>query len=143
LVESGSAILAFTPLLLVMWLANLAEREKQAGRTGAGAAATAIALLTVCYVLAVLFGLVLTVDGALGYPGTGPMVSAGLLDGESPFASELLVGLGLLVPSVLGLLLLFVRLPDGLSARLGMSIQRNNVVHAIAVSLTMLAFVIF
>lgn len=132
-------LLLFLGLTFILWLANIADRYRARDRaeTGLALALFSYALLGLMYAVLILFGLLFQLVG---------------LFQDSPFVAELnltyrqmgveiasysLLGLGLWLPSVIGLLLL-LRPVRRLAGRLMPQFNPLSSVHAIALSYTTL-----
>ncbi len=137
-------ILLFAPLLLVLFWANWAQLERERGKDARGL--TAVTYLTLIFLYALLIGLGLTLQ-LVGRALTGGNLPPDLLqiytsmgiDGatiESMAASLPSVGLGLWLPSLLGLILLLPGVRR-LVARI-IPIDPASPVHAVALALSML-----
>ncbi|MEZ4513732.1 MAG: type II CAAX endopeptidase family protein [Chloroflexota bacterium] len=142
--EIISMILLFAPLLLVLFWANWAQLERERGKDARGL--TAVTYLTLIFLYALLIGLGLTLQ-LVGRALTGGNLPPDLLqiytsmgiDGatiESMAASLPSVGLGLWLPSLLGLILLLPGVRR-LVARI-IPIDPASPVHAVALALSML-----
>lgn len=148
-------VLTFAPLIFILWLANLAEDEAKAvaadrlpvaatvGAAAPGGGRRAAALLT--YVLVGLFYVLLIVCGvalsAIAALAAEPMAdSFGAAYAELGVTPERLgrMGMGLWLPSLLGIVLLapFARRGAG---RLLPAFRPTSAVHTVALSYTALA----
>jgi membrane protease YdiL (CAAX protease family) len=135
--EVFSVIMMFFPLFVIAWLANLAEARRQRGEPYGAFTALAYLILALVYAAGMLSGLALHA-GSFFLEQTDAAVfeEAGI---DFTFASLPLVGLGLWLPSLLGLLLLLppVRRLVATFTRL----DAENPVHAISLSLSMLVLI--
>lgn len=134
-------VLLFIPWVMILWVANLAERRGQEGNLESRRALAWIAygLLIAIYGLLALFGVLslgvgLLLRGPLGAQLQGAYAAMGLGD-----VSWTTVGLGLWLPSALGVLLL-VPAVRRLAARV-IPIDASSAVHAVALSYSALVFV--
>ena len=134
-------VLLFIPWVMILWLANLAERRQQEGNAESRRAFAWLAygLLIVIYGILVLFGMLsvgigLLQRGPLGAQLQGMYSASGLGD-----VSWTTVGLGLWLPSTLGVVLL-VPAVRRLAARV-IPIDARSAVHAVALSYSALVLV--
>jgi membrane protease YdiL (CAAX protease family) len=134
-----ATVALFLPFVLILWLANLADRRRFAGETHHALALLTHGLLISFYMLLILAGLVLYLLGRL--PGAlSPMLLASVqemgIEAADASSSLAAIGLGLWIPGVAAILLL---LPPSraLLARL-IPIERGRTVHAVALSYSML-----
>ena len=134
------AMIAFAPILVILWLANVSERLRAEDEPSGAPALMAYGLLVMLYGLGVLVGLGLQLTGAIvaQQPGllqgfSGGMDELGMLD------SLPLLALGIWLPSLFGLALLLPLVRRAL-ARL-IPIDPESSVHAVALSLSMLIFI--
>jgi uncharacterized protein len=137
--ELVGLLLAFVPLLLILYIANLAEKQR-ATDGQSGLTVLTYAILATMYGLLIIAGLLLHLAGAIAI--LQPQVFAeafGTTNGSLPFDLRSLaqIGLGLWAPSVVGIVLLLPVVRRGL-ARLLPGIDPLSPVHAAALSLTML-----
>jgi membrane protease YdiL (CAAX protease family) len=128
-------IFIFVPLLLVLWFANLADKERDESQP---------LFAFLAYLLLILFWMVLVMGGLLSVAASRMLSTAAEgseLAGPMPFSPESLgqIGLALLIPAILGLLVLlpYVR---GFLAHF-IKIDPKRTVHAVALSYTMLIVV--
>jgi hypothetical protein len=131
--DSLGVIIQFLPILLILWLANLAERNRLRGEEHFAPTAAAYVVLLTLYAGAALVG-VLALAVAL-LPAGQAQVEAAI---GTPVASWLWLGLGCTVPAAIGALLL-LRPVRRLVARL-LPLDPDNPVHTVALSMTMLVF---
>lgn len=125
----------FLPLIIVLWLGNMADRQRERGQSGAGFAAVAYGLTVFFYVVVLLGGIILQLAGI----ATRGMDSAS--PSETIFTPELLARLGpaLWPPMLLGLALLLPPVRR-LLARF-IPIDPASTVHALALSFIALVIV--
>ena len=142
--EAITIIFLFLPLLLILWLANLAERAREKGERGGGLSLVTYALLAIYWAGFFFAGLMLMLVGwsltrmagptdlMRGYEqmGVDPAVIEGVL------ARLPQMGLSLAAPAVGGIVLALPFARRGL-ARI-VPIDANSPVHAVALSYTML-----
>ena len=131
--ELVGVIVTFFPLLVVMWLANMAQARRERDEPGEGFRITAYVLVALIYVSGLLIGLLLQLFGVL--METNPAMFEDL-PFPLPVDSFALLGSGLWGPSLIGLILLLppVRRLFALFTRL----DPDNPVHAVALSFSML-----
>ncbi len=138
--EIIGVLIAFMPILVVLLLANYAERLRQSEQPYKAPAFLAYALLAFMYGAGILLGLTLQVAGAVlaQQPGLLQEMTGGL---GNPISLESLplLALGLWLPSLLGMVLLLPPVRRGLSRIL--PIDAGSPVHAVALSLSMLVFI--
>jgi len=118
--------------ILVLWLANLADRRREEGDASAAGVLSGITygLLMLTYGLLILIGLGMVALGRVAANAT-EMADAMLASGFDS-ASLGSIGLSLWAPSILGLILL-LRPTRGLLARF-INIEVDRTVHAVALS---------
>ena len=127
----------FLPLFLIMWLANLAQARREVDEPHTGFAITAYLLLAAIYGLALLGGLALQA-GAAVLDQSDPSVFAEF--GPAMDMTSLpLVALGLWLPSLIGLLLLLP--PVRRLVASFTSLDADNIVHAVALSMSMIVLI--
>jgi membrane protease YdiL (CAAX protease family) len=126
----------FLPLFVIVWLANLAEARREAGESHTGLALVAYIFLVVIYGFAVLFGLLIQAASFLMAAQPNLLEEAMI---EFPADSLPLLGLGIWLPSLLGLILLLPPVRR-LVARFT-ALDPESPVHAVALSLSMLVLV--
>lgn len=138
--EIIGTIFAFIPILVTLWLANMAERLRAEGEPHAVPALMAYGLLVVLYGMGTFVGLGLQLTNAIiaRQPGMLQELSAGI-DELGMLDSLPLLALGIWLPSLVGLALLLPPVRGAL-ARL-IPIDAGSPVHAVALSLSMLIFV--
>jgi CAAX protease family protein len=136
-----SVLLLFAPLVFVLWVANQADGKKERGDLGSARSLAWIAygMLVLLYVLLAAFGVLFVVIGLLQRGPLGTQLrdfyaASGL--GEVSWTDA---GLGLWLPSLLGMILLLPPLRR-LFARL-VPIDAGRVVHAVALSYSALVLV--
>jgi uncharacterized protein len=135
----------FVPLIFILWLANLADRQRERGQADS---AQVLAILS--YAFLVLLYLLLIAGGLLSQ-GLSLMLGGNLppelaqsyrqmgVDPASIVAALPKIGVALWLPSIFGIILL-LRPVRTLLARL-IPIDPGRTVHAIAISYTMLVIV--
>ena len=144
MIEVISMIVLFAPLLLVLFLANWAELERERGNSAGGLTAVTYLILVLLYAVLIGLGLILQLVSGLLSGGNLPpeLLQAYQTAGidlaviESVVASLPSIGLGLWLPSLLGLLLLLPAVRR-LLARF-IPIDPANPVHAVALALSTL-----
>jgi hypothetical protein len=130
-------VMMFIPFMLILWLANYAERSRVEGKPTSAFAVLSYVLLVLLLALFVFVGLALQLVSTLA-PGTlaaDPGTGTRLLSPEIVAALPRM-GLGLWLPSLLGM---FMLLPPvrRLFAR-AIPIDPGNTVHAVSLSYAML-----
>jgi uncharacterized protein len=140
-----TSLVLFVPLIVIMWLASFADRQREQGRRDSGQVLAVIsyALLVLLYLSFIAIGLLLQVlavawNGTLP-PSLGQSYQQAGIDPASLAKAMPRVGLGLWLPSIFGILLLLPPVRR-LLARL-IPIDPARTVHAIAVSFPMLILV--
>lgn len=131
-------LFTFTPLLLIMLLANWAEQRRELGAPYQTMAWAAFALTLVTYLTGVFFGLAAQLIAAI------MRSQPGLLDelfpaGQFPFESTWLLSVGVWLPSLAGMLFLAPPVRR-LVARI-IPMDAESPVHAVALSWTMLVVI--
>lgn len=134
----------FAPLLLVLFLANWAQREREQGNAAGGLTAVTYLILIFLYLSLIGIGLILQLastalaNGNLPPELLQPYEAAGIDASliETVATSLPTIGLGLWLPPLLGLLLLLPSLRR-LLARL-LPIDPASTVHAVALALSTL-----
>lgn len=141
--EVLSMLLLFAPLILLLVLANLAEARRQRQEAYQGLAITSYVIMGLLYALAILGGLTIQLFGFLVQRQPDLLQELGLgQGGESAllqFDSLPLLGLGLWLPSLVGILLLLPPVRR-LFARF-IAIDTDSAVHAVALSLSVLVVI--
>ncbi len=138
--EIIGVIMAFVPVILVLLLANLAERLRGDEQPYKAPALFAYVLLAGMYGLGVLAGLGLHLAGTIAVQQPSVMTEAGGgFSGFDGFESLPLVAVGVWAPSLLGLILLLPPVRRVLARVL--PIDAESPVHAVALSLSMLILV--
>jgi len=133
-------IMAFVPVILVLSLANLAERLRRDGQPYGAPALFAYALVTALYGMGLLVGLGFQLAGALvtQQPGLAQEATGAL--GELDLLNSLpLLAAGIWLPSLTGLILLLPPVRRALARVL--PIDAESPVHAVALSFSMLVFI--
>ena len=145
--EVVSILVLFLPLLLILWLASLADGQRARGERGVVFALVSYLLLGMLWAGLLLAGLVLTLlqtvlsDPAASQAAVDAMVQSGL---RPEAAADLLarlpaVGMALWAPAVLGLVLLLPPVRRLIAQVI--AIDPASTVHAVALSFTMLVVV--
>ncbi|MDI9548989.1 MAG: CPBP family intramembrane metalloprotease [Chloroflexota bacterium] len=138
--EIIGVIMAFVPVILVLLLANLAERLRGNEQPYGAPALFAYVLLALMYGLGVMAGLGLHLAGTIAVQQPGLMSEAGGgFGGLGEFDSLPLLAAGIWAPSLLGLILLLPPVRRALGRIL--PIDTESPVHAVALSLSMLILV--
>ncbi len=131
--------LLFVPLLLILWLANLADRHRPEGRSHRFLAAMTYLLLFLPYGIFVLIGLGLYRQGTSTAP-LPPAVAAAFqplgIDAADAKTALAGIGLGIWLPSLLGIVLALRPIRHLLSHILPIDPART--VHAVALSFSTL-----
>ncbi len=142
--ELITILLMFAPLMLVLWLANLADKQRQAERPTAAFALLAYGLLVLLWLGLFGGGIAVALAGQiLAAQSSDPVLldaftgmGIGAETAARVIASLPALGLALWLPALIGLLLLLPPLRRLLSRVL--PIDPGSVVHAVALSYTML-----
>ncbi len=141
--EVMGMVVLFAPLFLVMFLANLAEQRRTQDEPYTGAALLGYLLVAALYGMGLLSGLLIQVSATLleGQPQLMAELGLAGAGAQPPLAvdSLALLGLGLWLPSAVGLLLLLPPVRR-LAARV-IPMDAHNPVHAVALSFTMLVVI--
>ncbi|RME85451.1 MAG: CPBP family intramembrane metalloprotease [Caldilineae bacterium] len=140
-------LLLFSPLMVILWLANKADRQQDRATPERLWGVLAYLILAIFWVGFILGGLLVTVMGAAlrSQPLTPEVLAPYEALGLKPegvrdlLASLPMVGMGMWLPSILGLVLLLPPVRR-LVARI-LAIDPSRVVHAVALSYTMLVVV--
>jgi hypothetical protein len=134
-------LLLFAPSLLILWLANQADRTREHGDLQSARALTWIAygLLLLLYVSLAFFGVLFVVIGLVQRLPIGAQLADAYAASGLGDVSWLSAGLGLCLPSILGVILLLPPLRR-LIARV-VPIDAGRVVHAVALSYSSLVVV--
>lgn len=129
-------IASFAPLLMVLYFANLAQRLREREEPSTAFAAVSYVVLVVLYVSTLLVGLVaLMLGNQLSLP-----MAAGDADAQPlVLSSPLWLGLGLVLPSLVGILLLLK--PVRRFVARFTQLDPDHPVHTVALSLTMLPLI--
>ncbi len=127
----GGVVAGVAPLFLIAGLANLAERNRQRGQPWQGWAVVTYLVTGALYLAAMVIGPLLAATAFVAIDPNAPPP----LQVDAP----ILLIAGTVIPSLLGLLLLLPAVRR-LVARM-MPIDPDNVVHAAALSLSMLVFI--
>jgi uncharacterized protein len=127
MIETISMVLQFSPFLLILWLANMAEdrRYPEAPHLGRGFAVASFLILGLIHFLLLLAGLFLQ---ALSILPTRPGLASDI--------DVRLLGIGMWAPSLLGLLF-FIPFVRRLLSRV-IPIDPENRVHTVSLSLSVL-----
>ncbi len=134
--EILSLVAMFIPLFVIAWTANLAEARRQNEQTYNGLALVSYIFLIVLYAAGVLLGLIAHAGAFVATANPSVLASLGA---DLPFSNLALLGLGMWLPSLLGILLL-VPAVRKLIARFT-ALDPQSPVHAIALSLSMLVLI--
>jgi membrane protease YdiL (CAAX protease family) len=141
-VDLAGLVLTFAPLLLIMLLANWAEQRREQGEPHQAMAWAAYALTLMTYLTGVFFGIAVQLIAAIlrSQPGLLEEI-AQFSGGASPISldSTGLLGLGVWLPSLLGML--FLASPVRRLVARVIPIDAKSPVHAVALSWTMLVVV--
>lgn len=139
--ELVGLLILFFPLFLIVWLANLAERNREQEVPYANLAIFSYVLVILLYAGALVVGLTLQGFSILVEQNPAALDDLGLpmTDFSQQFDSLSTIGLGVWIPSLVGLFLLtpFAR---RLAGRF-IPIDPDSPVHAVALSLTMLVVI--
>lgn len=133
-----SVVLIFAPLVLVLYFANQAQRLREGGQQAGALVALCTIVLVLLYASTFLIGLVFLVMSGRSLPATGIDAAAQALPALAP-ASPMWLSLGLVLPSLLGMLLL-LKPVRRLAARFT-QLDPDHPVHMVALSLTMLPLI--
>ncbi len=129
--ELLNILLLFAPLLTIMVVANLAERQREQEQPHRGAAITSYFLMTSLYAIGIVAGVLIQSAGF--FVEQQPDLLVGIPLQPESFT---LLGLGIWVPSLVGILLLLPPLRRGVAAFT--AIDPDSPVHAIALSFAMI-----
>ena len=138
--EIIGVIIAFTPIIVVLLLANQAERMRTNEQPYGAPALFAYGLLAAIYGMGFFIGLGLQLMGAIvvQQPGLTQELAGGL--GDLGLLDSLpLMALGIWLPSLLGVALLLPPVRRALGRILPIDV--DSPVHAVALSLSMLIFI--
>lgn len=133
-----SVVLIFAPLVLVLYFANHAQRLREGGEQAGALVALCTIVLLLLYSSTLLIGLVFLLLNGQSLPAVGLEAGAGALPAFTP-ASPLWLSLGLVAPSLMGMLLL-LKPVRRLVARFT-QLDPDHPVHMVALSLTMLPLI--
>lgn len=140
--EVLSMFFLFAPLIFILVLANLAEARRQQGEPYQGWAVTSYVILGLFYAVALVVGLAINLFTILVQQQPTLLDQFGLQGADNPllkFDSLPLLGLGLWLPSLIGILLLLLPVRR-LLARF-IPIDAASPVHAIALALSVLVVI--
>ncbi|MEZ4732668.1 MAG: type II CAAX endopeptidase family protein [Caldilineaceae bacterium] len=141
--EVMSMVLLFAPLILILLLANLAEARRQRQEPYQGFAISSYVILGFIYGFAILGGLIIQAIGFLAQQQPQIIEELGLQQGAQAgllqFDSLPLLGLGLWLPSLVGILLLLPPVRR-LFARF-IPMDAASPVHAVALALSVLVVI--
>lgn len=130
-------LIIFLPLLVIMWVANLAENNRQRGESAGGLALVSYVLASGLYALAVLIGGGIQASTILIEQQPNLLADAGIDMTGNPLLqnaeSLTWLGAGVWISGVVGIILLFPFVRR-LIARLIPGIDPDSPVHAIALS---------
>jgi membrane protease YdiL (CAAX protease family) len=136
--EIAGLVTTFIPLFFIAWLANLAEGRRERGEDYNGLAIVTYVFVVLLYGAAIFGGILMHLISAMAAVAPlDPALAAPFADFEAD--SMLLLGVGLWLPSLIGILCLLPPVRR-LIARV-IPIDPESIVHAVALSLSMLAFV--
>ncbi len=140
--EITGVLLMFAPLLVILWLANFADRRRAEGRLEAGKvwAALAYGLLAALYLALIGFGLLFSFIGVLAESGLAAELGLAYEQMGLQPKSFFGLGLGMWAPSLLGLLLLLPPVRR-LIGRLLRGVNPASTTHAVALSFGALVLV--
>jgi uncharacterized protein len=142
MVEIFSILAIFLPFLLILWVANLAEHKRQNEEPYAALALVAYFSLGAAYLAGLAVGFMIQVAGfMMAQPGSIAVFENGDPLPQIPMEIESLpmVGLGLWIPSLVGLILLLPPVRRWLARFI--PINPESPVHAVAVALSMMVFI--
>jgi membrane protease YdiL (CAAX protease family) len=125
-----SIIFIFAPLVLILFFANQAQRLREASQQATALVAVTYIVLALIYLSTMLLGLLFLVMDNVTLPG-----EAGAAGELMQISSPLWLSLGLVLPSILGILLLLKPMRR-LAARFT-QLDPDHPVHTVALSLTM------
>lgn len=125
-------LILFAPFVVILFLANLAERRREGGAPGTEFAALCYLFLLLIYSFLILFGLIIQLMGMVAQSSQ----AANLGVDTGSLAAIAGVGPALWIPSILGILLLLPPLRRLLARAI--PIDPASTVHAVALSYTML-----
>ena len=128
----------FSPLFVIVWVANLAEARRSREEPYGGLAVVAYVFLIALYVAGMLGGIAAQLASMQLRANPSVLADAGI-DLQFELASLPLLALGLWLPSLLGLILL-LRPARKLAARFT-ALDPDSPVHAVALSLSMLVLI--
>lgn len=136
--ETIGLVLTFLPLILILYVANLAERQRTTdGQTGL--TSLTYVLLFAMYGLLLVGGILLNLAGIVVL--TQPQLFDGIVSANPELPVDLTslaqIGLGLWVPALFAILLLLPAMRR-LLARMLPNLNPDSPVHATALSMTML-----
>jgi uncharacterized protein len=137
-----SIVLFFLPLMLILWLANKADAERMAGSGGSGWARLTYGTVALLFGLTLVMGLLLLIIPALDGAGLVSLADFYQAQGmDSTLVQQIILALptiggGVAGASFVALLLLLPVARRGLAQIL--PIDPSRVVHAVALSFTML-----
>jgi membrane protease YdiL (CAAX protease family) len=134
--EISGLLTTFLPLFVIIWVANLAEAQRERGEPASGLSWVVYILMGAMYTAGILAGVFLQLIGVLAE--INPTYLIGPLP-EVPVDSMNLLALGIWLPSLIGILLLLSPVRRFIAKTI--PIDPENPVHAVSLSLTMLAFV--
>ncbi|MCL4371572.1 MAG: CPBP family intramembrane metalloprotease [Chloroflexi bacterium] len=132
MLNNVTVLLLSVPFLVILWLANMADRSRLRGRRGTGLAALGYVILVIYYMVLLLAGLLFLALATI-VPGSVSSSSQQLMQG---IASPGLVALGLTLPPLFGMLLLLRPLRRLLACLI--DIDPASTTHAVALAYTML-----
>ncbi|MEM7118469.1 MAG: type II CAAX endopeptidase family protein [Chloroflexota bacterium] len=132
MLEIISMVLLFAPLIVIMFLANAAERARQQGEPSGILTAVSYGFLILFYLLFILAGLLLTASATLLTPDAASQAGLDIPFMASFIESLPLIGLSLWLPTLVGLIFLLPPVRRLLAQLI--PIDPANHVHAIALA---------
>ena len=141
MLELISVILTFAPFILILWLANLGQRLRERELPHMPPVVVAYTFLILIYLFLALGGFVLLIAWVVftNQPELAAQAAPGMLLKPDQIASWPWLVFGTLIPALLGLLLL-LKPVRRFCARF-LAIDPGHPVHAVALSMSMMAFI--
>ncbi len=130
-----ASFLLFVPFIFIIWMANLADGRRTRGRPSPGLAAITYIMLVGTYGALALIGVLVGVLASV--PADSSV--AGLRPAQSEIASHSLFTLGLIVPSVIGMILLLRPVRQAFAFII--PVEPRSTTHSVALSYSMLLFI--
>jgi membrane protease YdiL (CAAX protease family) len=134
--DTLGTLLTFVPLLIVVWIANVAEAKRERGEPYNNVALVAYVLVIVLYVAMIAFGLLIQLVAFI------VKVNPSILPAQFakiPADSIGLLALGFWLPSLIGIILLVPAVRAFIARFIQIDVQ--SPVHAVSLSLSMLVIV--